>query len=462
MIKIPNSLGFRLTFWYTLLFAIFFSFALIILYLSIEKILDERLDSELEEEVDEFTSLFIESGIQGVENELKQEEKTDDTSAFFIRVLDKKGKQLHTTPLDDWTGVHSIETTLNKVLKNPDSLVLETVHFPSQEHETRIIYGKISSNLIVQIGESTEENNEITELLPMLLGMMFLIALPIASLIGWLMAKKSVAGINEVTQAAMAIKDGNYNHRIAANNQYTELKSLSNVFNDMAGRIEHLMKEMREMIDNIAHDMRSPLTRIKAISETAISNNLVENEYSTYASDTLEECDRLITMINTTLDVAEAESGVNLLTKEDVNLTEIIEEACDIFDALAEEKNVELSFNLIPECKISGNKQSLQRMIANLVDNAIKYTSKNSIVRINLDQDIDKAIINVSDQGQGITKEYQTKIFQRFFRCDESRTNKGNGLGLSYAIAVARLHGGDISIKESSLQGTTFSILLSN
>lgn len=462
MIKIPNSLGFRLTLWYTILFAIFFSAALIILYLSIGKILDERLDSELEEEVEEFSELFTENGIQGIGNELRSEEKTDDISEFFIRVLDNSGKQILTTSLEHWRGVHSIETTLNKVGTNIDSILLETVQFPSQEYEARIVYGRISPNLIVQIGESTEENKEITELLPLLLGMMFLIALPIASLIGWVMAKKSVTGIKEVNQAAMAIKAGDYGHRIAANNQYTELKSLSNVFNDMAERIESLITEMREMMDNIAHDMRSPLTRIRAISETAISNDLKNNEYSSYASDTLEECDRLITMINTTLDVAEAEAGVSSLTREKVNLTDIIEEAYEIFDALAEDKNVEISFNLSPDCIISGNKQSLQRMLANLVDNAIKYAPKNSIVKIELNENDDKAIIDVSDQGQGIPEEHQSKIFQRFFRCDESRTHKGNGLGLSYAIAVARSHGGDISIKESSLQGTTFSILLPN
>lgn len=460
MIKLPNTLSFRLTLWYSVLFALFFSIALLILYLSIDKILEKRLNAELEEDVQEFTALFNEGGMQSVIHEIEQEIKTDDTSEFFIRILSLGGDEIYSTDLSEWKGIHSIQTTLRKVTSNNDNIVLEDIHFSSQDYPTKIAYGLIAPDLILQVGESTEENNEIIELLPLVLVSMFFIALPIAAFIGWLVARKGVAGINEINNAAAAMKHGEINQKVSLNKQYDEIQTLASTFNAMSERINKLITEMREMIDNIAHDMRSPLTRIRAISENSLSHSVEKEEYKTSAEDTLVECDRLIQMINTTLDVAEAEAGVLSRTKENIDVSSLIEEACEIFDPLAENKEVELSFSLKPECKITGNKQSLQRMLANLVDNAIKYTNERSTINIVLEKNNDSAVIDVTDQGDGISEEDQSRVFQRFFRCDNSRTHKGNGLGLSYAIAVARSHGGDIKIDRSNEFGTTFKVFL--
>lgn len=460
MIKLPNTLSFRLTLWYSALFALFFSIALLILFLSIDKILENRLIAELQEDVREFTDLFNEGGMQSVIHEIEQEIKTDDTSKFFIRILSLDGDEIYSTDLNEWKGIHSVQTTLSKVTSNNDNIVLEDIHFSSQDHPTKIAYGLIAPDLILQVGESTEENNEIIELLPLVLASMFFIALPIAAFIGWLVARKGVAGINEINNAAAAMKHGEINQKVSLNKQYDEVQTLANTFNAMSDRINKLITEMREMIDNIAHDMRSPLTRIRAISENSLSHSVEKEEYKTSAEDTLVECDRLIQMINTTLDVAEAEAGVLTRTKENIDVSTLIEEACEIFDPLAENKEVELSFSLKPECKITGNKQSLQRMLANLVDNAIKYTNDRSTVNIILEKNNNSAVIDVTDQGDGISEEDQSRVFQRFFRCDNSRTHKGNGLGLSYAIAVARSHGGDIKIDRSNESGTTFKVFL--
>ncbi len=138
----------------------------------------------------------------------------------------------------------------------------------------------------------------------------------------------------------------------------------------------------------------------------------------------------------------------------------MIEEACELFDPVAENKNVELTFNIKPKCKFNGNKQSIQRMLANLIDNALKYTKPNSQVHIKLENHSKNIYIHIIDEGNGILPEDQHRVFERFFRCDSSRSSNGNGLGLSYAMAIARSHGGDIKIKSEYGSGSTFTILL--
>ena len=191
------------------------------------------------------------------------------------------------------------------------------------------------------------------------------------------------------------------------------------------------------MIDNIAHDLRSPLSRIRAISEMIISNKGNNLDCKTSAADTLEQCDRLLLYINSTLDVAEAESGVGLLPDEKIDLSGLVTDACDLFEPVAEEKSIELTVNIEPGCEISGNKQNIQRMIANLLDNAMKYTPENGRILFSLEKNTKNINITVSDTGIGIPLKDQQRVFDRFYRCDHSRSEEGCGIHVRLHVPMA-------------------------
>ena len=228
----------------------------------------------------------------------------------------------------------------------------------------------------------------------------------------------------------------------------------------MTSKINILIIELREMIDNIAHDLRSPIGRIRIISEGTLSSNNAEVDYKAAASDTLEECDRLIHLINTTLDVAEADAQIDFKNREDVNLTKIICDTCELFEPAAAEKNICLSHSIDNSCSIIGLKSNLQRMIANLLDNAIKYTNNHGNINIKLTKQTSNYEIHICDDGIGVQESEQSRIFDRFYRCDQSRTKDGCGLGLSFARAVAQSHGGNISITSQIDHGSTFIVTL--
>lgn len=420
--------------------------------------LNNNIDDDLIEDVEEFRTLYQKGGISELKHELENEALTDDISGEFLRLINTNGKEIFVSDLSHWDGMHTIQTTLQRAINSHPEPILETVKFPSQEAKTRIVYGLVTPDIILQKGESTEENNELMELLSLVFIPLFFIVIPIATFMGWRVARHASKGIEEVSYAVAELEKGDFDHRIAIHSQRDEIKTLANTFNNMADRIRTLITEMREMTDNIAHDLRSPLGRIRAVSESALSGKDSLAEYKSATEDTLTECDRLINMINTTLDIAEAEAGVSTTEKEKISLSHLIGEVCELFEPAAAEKNIHLSFKTKLERYIHGNKQSLQRMLANVLDNALKYTASDGSINVTLSNNPDALRITVTDTGGGIAELDHDRIFERFYRCDSSRSTTGCGLGLSYARAVARAHDGDITVESIPSEGSSFII----
>jgi signal transduction histidine kinase len=192
----------------------------------------------------------------------------------------------------------------------------------------------------------------------------------------------------------------------------------------------------------------------------ALAANGSNTDWEGLASDTTEECDRLLEMINTTLDIAEAESGAAKLKISDVDLVALVTDACDLFQTVAEDKSIELLTELPEHCVIEADLHRLQRVLANLLDNAIKYTPAGGRVTVGLVDEDQRIRLSVNDSGVGISVDEQSRIFQRFYRCDWSRSEYGNGLGLSLALAFVRAHRGDITVSSRPGEGSRFTVVL--
>jgi signal transduction histidine kinase len=184
-------------------------------------------------------------------------------------------------------------------------------------------------------------------------------------------------------------------------------------------------------------------------------------EYENMAASAIEECDRLLDMINTMLMISKTESGVDKLPSEEIDLAGLVREACELFEPIAEDKGITLSYDVPNERHLLGDHRGIQRMFSNLLDNAIKYTPSGGAVSISISQkDAEDVVITVKDTGMGISPDDLPRIFNRFYRCDQSRSKPGIGLGLSLARAIARAHGGDITVTSRLNQGATFTITL--
>ncbi len=456
MIKLPSTLSFRLTLWYTSAFLVCLVAALVTLYLSFNTILKSRMDDDLREDIQEFHELYMEEGIEEVLQEIEREVNSSDESEIFLRLYDDKNSMVFSSDMSEWEELDLVMTSSTHADLTRSGSLLQTITLPKHDYPARVVSGLVSPKHTLQIGESLEKNEEIMEILLLVFAGLCLLGIPVASGIGWLIARKAVSGVEEVSRAAQAIEQGDLTRRVAVGAQGDEIQTLAETFNAMASRIKTLIDEMREMTDNIAHDLRSPLARIRAMSEGLLTETSSLTNHTKVATDTLKECDRLMHLINTTLDMAEFDAGVTNLDHEPLDLSRLITNLIELFEPSAEAKHISLNIFLDNNCQMVGDKHNLQRMIANLLDNALKYTPEGGQISIELKRTSQEFLLTVADTGLGIPLSDQYRIFDRFFRCDHSRSQEGCGLGLSFARSVARAHGGDITLKSETAKGSVF------
>jgi len=264
--------------------------------------------------------------------------------------------------------------------------------------------------------------------------------------------------MKEVTQAAEDISKGSYGRRVQIKAQFDEIRRLGDAFNNMLDRIQILLKSMKEISDNIAHDLRSPLARIRGIAEMTLTDDKSINDYKDMAVSTIEECDSLIDMINTMLDITEAESEVNAIKNEDLDVVELIYDACELFRPMADEKMIELKAILPEIMTFRGNKKKMQRIVTNILENSLKYTPEHGRVTISAKLDDGEVQIVFEDNGIGISELDLPYIFDRFYRCDRSRSQRGVGLGLSLVKAYTESMNGLIKVTSTLNQGSTFAL----
>ena len=414
---------------------------------------------DLFNDIVEYKMLYQKDGIEGIKQEIDQEIKLGEEENFFFQLFNREGKQIYSSDLSHWQFLPTNQGTIKHVFFTSEPF-FQTIKIEGEDYRAKTIHDLIAPDVLLYTGGTTQEIQDVMTLLSTVFIRVFLIVIPITFGIGWLVSMRAVKGIKEVSRIAAEIEKGNLDKRVFVSPQGDEIRQLVNTFNAMLDRIKVLIFEMTEMTDNIAHDLRSPLARIRIISEVSLSNDRTPEEFRTAASDTIEECDRLLQMINSALDVAEVEADLLSIETEKVNISQLVKDACELFEAISESKHIKLTYRMEHNFFINGNIHNLQRMIANLLDNAIKYTLEGGRVDVALTSTQQNIKIMVMDTGMGIPEQDQIRVFDRFYRCDQSRTYDGCGLGLSFSKAVARSHGGDINLSNSSQKGSCFTIEL--
>jgi signal transduction histidine kinase len=309
-------------------------------------------------------------------------------------------------------------------------------------------------------GMSLHAIDEIREDLVQYFGIPVAIVILLSSVGGWFMARRALTGVNEIKKAAREISQGALDRRVPVTGRRDEIDQLAETFNEMVSRVQALIEQMKEITENIAHDLRSPITRMRGVAELELLDREADDEHSAMVGTIVEECDRLLSMINTMLDISEAETGLAKLRPEETDLMTLLIDLCDFYQPLAEDRQIELSIEGPNALPLTCDRTKLQRVFANLLDNALKYTQPGGYVKVSVTGEDSVAEVAVSDSGVGISDDDLPHIFDRFFRGEKSRSEAGNGLGLSLAHAFVLLHGGSITAHSQIGQWSSFTVTL--
>jgi signal transduction histidine kinase len=256
------------------------------------------------------------------------------------------------------------------------------------------------------------------------------------------------------------IRTGRTDARVPLEGSGDALDELTSLFNTMLDKIEGLVTAMRGALDNVSHDLRTPLTRLRGTAEMALAAPADADRYREALADCVEETDRVLVMLNTLMDISEAESGAMQLRLEPVALREVVDRALDLYHEVADAKGVTVAADAAADVVVMADRTRLEQAAANLIDNAIKYTPPGGRVDVEVQRSGDRAVLRVRDTGHGIAPDELPRIFDRLFRGDRSRAERGLGLGLSLVKAIVEAHGGSVEVASEVGHGATFVVSL--
>jgi len=457
-----KTLHLRLTLWHAAIFTALALFVLVIAYAMVSKQLLRAIDIDLQDTATEFSEKYKTGGLTALTAEIDSEEASHGRGVFFARVRINPAQQAVIWRSLTWGG------DIDFPKPNPRLTSLQWFNIDGDLHggPMRGVSLPIVGLGWLELGISLRAYESQMERIVTMFVPSLLVLLLLSVMATWLQLRTVFRSVKEVQHTALGIAAGDLDRRVTLNKQDEELSQLAHAFNLMLDRIQLLLGEMKGVSDHIAHDLRTPISRIRLIAETTLLEKYASVEAQKQAQEDvlatiIEESEQLNGLINTMLEIAQADAGIVQQQYSRCDLSLLLTDACELFLPAAEDLNIQLSLTLPDEALLTfGSPSCLQRVFSNLIDNALKFSAKGGQVRVSGERHGDGILIHVTDHGIGMSEADLPHVFERFYRSDRSRSQQGNGLGLSYAKSIINSYGGTIMIQSVLDQGSVFTVEL--
>ena len=432
--SIAGTISFKLSALYLLLFLCSFLSIGITVYLLTTHTLEQQLKSSIEIEATRLKAEYDSDGM----DELKEEIAEDDCLTTHIcGILDRNGALIGGNfggfkPSTGWQTI--IRPAAGKKL---------------QREEMDVIYMKViplPDNVWLGVGHDGEYIRDAGEAIIQAFLWGFILVIFLGAGGGLYLSGAFLRKIESITKSTQAIIAGDLKHRLPVSKNRDELDNLALLLNQMLDKIGALIDNVQQVSNDIAHDLRTPISHLQFRLEDAVKRDLSVEQYKERIAFAIEEVDTILGTFSAMLRISQIESGSRRSGFKTVNLSEIVVSVTDALYPVAEEQGKTIRADIDPDVTLTGDKELLVQLAFNLLDNAILHTPGNTQINVSLRSSGAQAEFIVADNGPGIAEEHRLRVFQRFYRLEQSRTTPGNGLGLSIVAAIVDLHEGTLTL----------------
>ncbi|MFQ5981705.1 MAG: sensor histidine kinase [Candidatus Heimdallarchaeota archaeon] len=455
---IRKTIGFRLT----LLYSAIFIFSSLVLFILMYFFLLASIRKEDREfvrlKIKEYQARYETGGLDALNEDINADKRARRKYSLFVRVAGPQNETISLNGFDYSADVDLKELENRAINKNGQWIRLSV---KGDEGVLEITSTRLRDGNFLQVGNSTQDREKILHRFRGLFASIMIPVIFIGFAGGAFLSFRALRPIRNLISAVRSIiSTGRMDDRVPTPHTTDELDELVRLFNRMLEKIEALIMRMREALDHVAHDLRTPMTRLRGIAEMALQSKQSHVTSQEALADCLEESERVLTLLNTLMDISEAESGMLRLHLERVNVSVLVKNITELYRYVAEDNKVTISVKAPTDLPVTADRNRLQQVLANLLDNSIKYTPPGGAIEVEAHQNNHEVAITVKDNGVGIPPEDVPKIWDRLYRGDKSRSQRGLGLGLSLVKAIIEAHGGYTRVSSQLDAGSLFSVYL--
>jgi signal transduction histidine kinase len=454
MNRLLRTTAIRISLRYAILYVLVAGTGLAVLYWATSRYVDAQIQAGLEHHIDSLKSLYETEGSVGLVRAMNGRGLAAESENHrFVLYMDKSGARL-AGDLKGWPRAAQPDDQVRNIWIEDDLIPLAMEDHDGYWPSIATTFPDGSRLLVAQSVRQAEDLQEfILGTLFATLGMIIALTL----ILGWRMGRQLLARIDQVNMTAGKILNGHLDQRISVSGSDDEFDELAQNLNAMLDHINRLIHGMRQVTDNVAHDLRRPLTRLRNRLDVTLLEPRAPETYRESLKATRSDIEEVLKTFNALLEIAQVESGHFRGEMDALSLSALACELGEIYGDLFEEQGQKLDVMVEPDICIRGNRQLLAQSISNLLENAHKYAGANAHMKLSLRRDNAMVFLSVSDDGPGIPKNRQQDVLQRYVRLETARSAPGNGLGLSLVSAIAKLHHAQLRLEDNA-PGLTVSL----